>query len=98
AWINLALVIWFAHRAGHAGIDDRLRQATLKLAAAGLAMGIVLWFGHAPLARAFATLPRWHDLATLLALGAIAGVVYGAIVVAMFGATWLAKFRAAKGR
>ena len=30
--------------------------------------------------------PRCSDLATLLALGAIAGVVYGAIVIAMFSA------------
>jgi hypothetical protein len=61
-------------------------------------MAAVLWFGHAPLARAFTSLPRWHDLATLLALGTIAGIVYGAIVIATFGPAWLAKFRAAKGR
>ena len=39
AWINLGLVVWFAHRAGHDRIDERLRQSTLKLAAAGLAHG-----------------------------------------------------------
>jgi putative peptidoglycan lipid II flippase len=93
AWINLGLVIWFAHRAGHARIDERLRQSALKLAAAGLAMGIVLWFGQAPLARAFAGLDRWQDLATLIALGAIACGIYGAIVVAAFGRAWLARLR-----
>jgi hypothetical protein len=61
-------------------------------------MAAVLGFGQAPLARAFATLPRWHDLVTLLALGTLASVVYGAIVIALFGPAWLAKFRAAKGR
>ena len=35
AWINLGLVVWFAARAGHIHIDERLRQSTVKLAAAG---------------------------------------------------------------
>src|ERR1700687_3333771 len=38
AWINLGLVIWFAIRAGHVQIDERLRQSMIKLAAAGLAL------------------------------------------------------------
>ncbi len=98
AWINLGLVVWFAHRAGHDRIDERLRQSTLKLAAAGLAMAAVLWFGQAPVARAFAGWHRWQDLATLLTLGTIASAIYGAIVIAIFGPAWLTKFRAAKGR
>jgi len=98
AWINLGLVVWFAHRAGHDRIDERLRQSALKLAAAGLAMAAVLWLGQAPLARAFAGWHRWQDLATLLTLGTVASVVYGAIVIALFGPAWLTKFRAAKGR
>ena len=98
AWINLGLVIWFAHRAGHDRIDQRLRQSTLKLAAAGLAMAAVLWLGQAPLARALAGWHRWQDLATLLTLGTVASVVYGAIVIAMFGPAWLTRFRADKGR
>jgi hypothetical protein len=58
----------------------------------------VLWFGQAPLARAFASMHRWQDLATLLTLGTIASIIYGAIVIAMFGPAWLAKFRATRGR
>src|ERR1700687_381534 len=38
AWINLGLVLWFAARAGHIHIDERLRQSTVKLASAGLAL------------------------------------------------------------
>src|SRR5665811_923242 len=34
AWINLGLVVWFAMRAGHLQIDERLRQSTVKLAGA----------------------------------------------------------------
>ena len=42
AWINLGLVVWFAARAGHIHIDERLRQSTLKLAVAGLALAAAL--------------------------------------------------------
>ena len=42
AWINLGLVMWFAHRAGHVRIDGRLRQSALKLAVAGLVLAAVL--------------------------------------------------------
>ena len=42
AWINLGLVVWFAARAGHIHIDERLRQSTVKLAAAGLALAAAL--------------------------------------------------------
>ena len=34
AWINLGLVMWFAVRAGHAGMDERLRQSLVKFVAA----------------------------------------------------------------
>ncbi len=98
AWINLLLVIWFAHRAGHTRIDERLRQSAIKLGGAGLAVAVALWLCQAPLAQAFAGLARWRDLATLLALGTIAGAIYGAIVLAMFGRAWLAKFRGAAPR
>ena len=98
AWVNLGLVIWFAHRAGHAHIDERLQRSAVKLAVGGLAVAAVLWFGQAPLAHAFAGLARGRDLATLLVLAAIAGAIYGAIVLAMFGRAWLAKFRGAARR
>jgi len=98
AWINLSLVVWFAHRAGHAGIDDRLRLSAVKLAAAGVVMAAVLWFGEAPIARAFVAWHRWQDLATLIALGTIATGVYGLIVFAIFGRAWLERFRNAAKR
>ncbi len=98
AWINLGLVIWFAHRAGHARIDAQLRRSAIKLGGAGLVMAAVLWLCQTPLAQAFAGLARGRDLATLLALAAISGGIYGAIVLAMFGRDWLAKFRKAAPR
>jgi putative peptidoglycan lipid II flippase len=98
AWINLVLVVWFAHRAGYAGIDDRLRQSALKLAAAGIVMAAVLWFGYAPLARALSGMQRWQDLTVLIVLGTIAAAAYGAIVLATLGRAWLTGFGAAAPR
>src|SRR6187551_2760482 len=42
AWINLGLVVWFAHRAGLMQIDERLRRSAVKLLLAGLVMAVVL--------------------------------------------------------
>jgi putative peptidoglycan lipid II flippase len=94
AWINLALVIWFTHRAGHAGIDARLRASMLKLAIAGLAFAAVLWLGEAPASRMFDGLHHARELVKLIVLGLAGSVVYGAVVLAFFGRTWLTAFRA----
>lgn len=92
AWINLLLVLWFAHRAGHIAIDARLRQSAIKLAGAGLAMGTIVWLCSAPLARVFS---GWaaRDIVTLAVLAAIGGTFYAGVVLMIFGRRWLAAFR-----
>src|SRR5664279_4221658 len=94
AWINLGLVLWFAARAGHIHIDERLRQSTIKLAGAGLVLAATLWLCSAPVAHLFAGWDRLRYVATLALLSAIGGGVYGGIVLALFGSRWLAAFRA----
>ena len=94
AWINLGLVVWFAMRAGHLQIDERLRQSTVKLAGAGLALAATLWLCDAPVVHLFEGWQRLRDVATLALLAAIGGSVYGGIVLALFGSRWLAAFRA----
>lgn len=94
AWINLGLVLWFAHRAGHLMIDERLKQSTLKLAAAGFALAAAVWLCKTPVAHLFEGWPRLRDLATLGALAAIGGFIYGGVMLALFGRSWLAAFRA----
>lgn len=94
AWINLGLVLWFAHRAGQLTIDERLRQSTWKLAAAGLALAAVLWLCDGPVAHLFDTWHGLRDVATLGGLIAIGGSLYSGIVLALFGRSWLKAFRA----
>ena len=78
----------------HLQIDERLRQSTVKLAAAGLALAATLWLCDAPVAHLFEGWQRLRDVATLALLAAIGGSVYGGIVLALFGSRWLAAFRA----
>jgi putative peptidoglycan lipid II flippase len=94
AWINLGLVVWYAMRAGHIRIDQRLRQSMIKLAAAGVALAAALWLCEAPVARLFSDWNRLRDVAALALLAAIGGVVYGGIVLTLFGPRWLEAFRA----
>jgi putative peptidoglycan lipid II flippase len=92
AWVNLAMLLWYATRAKLITIDDRLRRSIVKLAIAGLALAVVLFFAHRPLAGLFAGV-RLHEEATLAALAIIGMVVYGGAVLALFGRQWLAAFR-----
>jgi putative peptidoglycan lipid II flippase len=65
----------------------------LRLAAAGLVMAVVLWLADAPVRALVAGRAFQHELA--LGLFALIGaVVYGAMVVALFGRRWFAAFKA----
>jgi putative peptidoglycan lipid II flippase len=98
AWINLGLVIWFATRAGHLAHDARLRQSIIRLAIAGFALTVALVICHGPVVRGLAGWDGPRDLAALAILAAIALVVYGGIVLMLFGSDWIAAFRGKRRR
>src|SRR4051812_14588515 len=83
AWINLALLVWFAHRAKLMSIDARLRGSLLKLAAAAITLAIALLIGARPIAALFGTASALHDIAALAVLAAVGGLVYGAMLTAL---------------
>jgi putative peptidoglycan lipid II flippase len=85
AWINFALVLWFALRAGLFRIDDRLKASLAKLAGAGIAMTAALWIVYGPVARFCASLPHLRDESALAILAVIGGVVYVGLILALFG-------------
>ena len=93
AWINLALVIWFAMRAGHAGMDGRLRQSLVKFVAAGTILVVALWLLHAPVAHLFGGWQHLRNIAALLVLVVIGAAVYGASLLTMFGRQWFRVFQ-----
>src|SRR5205807_10454881 len=59
AWINLGLVVWFAAKAGLLAFDAALKRSIIKIALAGLALALVLWFGEGAVTGLF------HDWTTL---------------------------------
>src|SRR5262249_11830605 len=93
AWLNLVLVVWFAVRAGHLGLDPGLRRSVGKLVAAGLVLALVLWLAAAPIASLFASRTSLRDESTLAVLALIGAAVYGGLVLALFGKDLLALLR-----
>ena len=94
AWINLGLVVWFAHRAGHLRIDERLRRSAVRLAIAGLVLAMVLFLAYAPVTRSLAGLQHLRAVAILAVMAALGGAVYGGLIAVFFGRAWLTAFRA----
>jgi len=89
AWVNFALVVWYAKRAKLLTLDDRLKRSVAKLAAAGVLLALALAAGDHLLAPLAARLPVLRDVTLVLALAALGLVVYGGAVAAMFGREWL---------
>jgi putative peptidoglycan lipid II flippase len=93
AWVNFALLLWFAWRGRLIAFDPGLKRSVARLALAGLALALALWLAERPVAALFSGRATLKDEAELAALAAIGAVVYGGIVLAMFGREWLARFR-----
>jgi putative peptidoglycan lipid II flippase len=93
AWLNFALVLWFACRRGLIRFDPNLNRSVERLVIAGAALALALALARRPVAALFADLPRWGDAATLAALAAIGALVYGAMLLAFFGSQWQAALR-----
>lgn len=95
AWINLGLVLWFAHHAGHLGIDQRLRQSAVRLAIAGVALAAVLLVAYGPVGAWLADLDdHVRAIAMLAVLAVLGGGAYGGLIAVFFGRGWLTAFRA----
>jgi putative peptidoglycan lipid II flippase len=93
AWINFTLVLWLAHRAGLTAFDASLKRSLGKLAAAGLALAIVLWFAQRAVAAMVSSMPKLRSETELLALALLGGCVYGALALALFGRQWTSLLR-----
>jgi len=92
AWINFALVVWFAWRAGFMRLDADLVRSLAKLGAAGLALGVALWLAQRPALGLFAGRGA-RDLMGLAVLAALGAIVYGGVVLLLFGRQWIARLR-----
>jgi putative peptidoglycan lipid II flippase len=93
AWLNLALVTWWAARQGHFAVSPALRSASLRLGAAGLVLAASLWVAQQSLAWLWPSGSALHDVGELAVLAMLGALVYGGFVLALFGREWLALLR-----
>jgi putative peptidoglycan lipid II flippase len=97
AWVNLVLVLWLAKRRALFVLDPGLRRAMVKIAAAGLALAVALWGTQIFVAHLVHDGFAFGDEGRLLVLVAIGAVVYGGVIVTLFGRRWLEAFRRVTG-
>src|SRR5438034_7850910 len=77
AWVNFALLLWFARRGRLIAFDPALLRPVARLAFAGLGLALALWLAERPLAAVLSARTTLKDEAELAALAAIGAVVYG---------------------
>jgi len=93
AWINFILVLIFAARANVIALDRELKSSLLKLTGAGVVMAVVLLIADPLVTGLSSSLPRFRNEMVLILLALIGAVVYGGLVVALFGRRWLLLMR-----
>jgi putative peptidoglycan lipid II flippase len=93
AWINFVLILIWAARARYIGVDATLRSSLLKLAIAGIALALLLFFVTPAVINVLSAASRFRDESALLILALLGGAFYGALVIALFGRRWLSTMR-----
>jgi len=93
AWVNFVVVIWLAARAGHIAADATLKSSLVKLAAAGGALALLLFFAAPLVTSSISSWPRFSNESELIVLTLLGCVAYGALVLALFGRRWLSLLR-----
>jgi len=93
AWINLILVLIFATRARVIASDADLKASLAKLAGAAIALTIVLLVAAPLLTNALSGWSRFRNETELALLALLGGLVYGGLVVVLFGRRWLSLMR-----
>ena len=89
AWINFILVLIFAHRARVIAADAALKSSLMKLAAAGAALALVLLIADPLVTRLLSSWSRFRNESELALLALLGGMVYGGLVLALFGRRWV---------
>jgi putative peptidoglycan lipid II flippase len=88
AWVNFILVLIFAHRARVIAADGELKASLIKLAVAGAALALALLLADPLVMRLLSSWSRFRNESELALLALLGGVVYGGLVLALFGRRW----------
>jgi putative peptidoglycan lipid II flippase len=97
AWINLALLVWFSARQNFLVIDPRLKRSGIKIAVAGLVLGVVLVYSAFPVEAVFDHWTTLRNEMMLLTLAAIGAIIYGIAIAALFRRDWRDLMRGRSG-
>jgi putative peptidoglycan lipid II flippase len=90
AWINLALVAWFAIRQKHLTVDAGLRASVTRFLALAVALSFALWVAEIALPSLGFHPATLRDESTLAVLAGFGALIYGLAVTALFGRQWRA--------
>jgi putative peptidoglycan lipid II flippase len=93
AWLNFILVLYFAARARLIAPDAELKMTLIKLAAAAIVLALVLALAGPFVTAMLSSWSRFRDESALAMLVVIGAIVYGGLVIALFGRRWLSLFR-----
>jgi putative peptidoglycan lipid II flippase len=93
AWLNFILVLYFATRERLIAVDAQLKLTLIKLAAAVVVLAVVLLVAAPLVAALVSSWSRFRDESELALLILLGGLVYGGLVVALFGRRWLSLMR-----
>src|SRR5579863_6127615 len=89
AWINFVLVLFFARRARVIAPDAELKASLTKLAVAGAALAVVLLVADPIVTRLLSSWSRFRNESELALLALLGGLVYGGLVLVLFGRRWI---------
>jgi len=96
-WVNLALLVWYAARQDLFALDAGLRRSAPRLVLTAAVLAAALWLAEHLVMRWFVPGMPLRDELALVLLAVIGGVVYGGLLMALFGRPWLATMRAGAG-
>ena len=86
---SFVMVLWLAWRAGLISSDSMLKSSLTKLAIAGVSFSVFLIAAAPAVTYLLSSLSRFRYESELLVLALLGGVVYGALVLLLFGKRWL---------
>lgn len=88
AWLNLVLLIWAAHRLRFEKPGVPLERA-MRLLTIGLVLGVAFYAGRRFFTPLFSGFSHFGEEILLLALLVLGSILYGGLILALMGRTWL---------
>jgi putative peptidoglycan lipid II flippase len=92
-WVNVALLLWFARRAGLFAFEPELMRSLARLLTAGVILAVALWLAEQLLRPLLGGMTAFRDEASLALLILVGAVIYFAAIIALFGRGFIARYR-----